>query len=456
MRYQILKAALILVLACSGLPAAAITLDLDQAVDRALNADPRIREQAELVKAAQALVQEAEGSDDLSLDVNAFLSLAPDVKGGFYEGGAKTCPSLPCTPRRDLYDFDSVGAWTGLEFKLIKPLATFGKIEHYTKAAKGRVAIQETEVRKQRIETRYDITRAYYGYLTARDSRYLLEDVQRRVDKTRELIQRWLDEDKGNVKQSDLYALETAGALLEKYLAKARAVEQIALDGLKVLTGVGMGNELNVADTALTPLPLPEDELPALTQRALAQRPEMEQLQAGLKARRELTQAKQAEGRPNVYAGVVGSIAYAPGRDSLDHPYVTDEFNHAAAAPVLGIQWTFDSGVQPARVAQAQAELDALIEKDAFARQGIPYDVAEQYHQAHALYEQVQSLEKGSRSGRRWMISAYADFEAGLEKADTVIDAYKTYVLTHSDYLATVNDYNMQRFKLKRAAGDFQ
>ena len=54
------------------------------------------------------------------------------------------------------------------------------------------------------------------------------------------------------------------------------------------------------------------------------------------------------------------------------------------------------------------------------------------------------------------MISAYADFEAGMEEADTVLDAYKTYVLTHSDYLATVNDYNMQVFKLKRAAGEYR
>lgn len=438
------------------LPARALTVDLEQAVEMALEADPRIREQAALVRAAEALVQEAEGSDDLRWDVNAFLSLAPDVEGGFYDGGGERCTATPCAPRNDLYDFDSVGLWTGLTFKLIKPLATFGKIEHYAGAARGKVAVQRGEVRKQRIDTRYDITRAYYGYLTARDSRRLLADVRQRLGKTRDLVQRWLDEDRGDVKRSDLHAVDTAAALLDKYLARAEAVEQVSLDGLKVLTGIGMDNDLAVADTGLRPVALPEGRVGEFVRRALARRPELEQLQAGLEARRELTRARQAERLPNVYTGVVGSLAYAPGRDRLDHPYITDEFNHVYAAPVLGVQWVFDSGVQPARVARARAELDALIEKNAFARQGIPFDVAEQYHQAHALYRQVQALERGSRAGRRWMISAYADFEAGMEEADTVLDAYKTYVLTHSDYLATVNDYNMQVFKLKRAAGEYR
>ena len=41
----------------------------------------------------------------------------------------------------------------------------------------------------------------------------------------------------------------------------------MALDGLKVLTGAGVEGELTLADSSLTPVEMPQDELPALVQR---------------------------------------------------------------------------------------------------------------------------------------------------------------------------------------------
>jgi len=431
------------------------TINLNQAVEMALKADPRISEREHLVDAARALVEEAQGSDDLMVDMNTFIGIAPSVDGGFYENGTNSCTALPCRPRDDLYDFDEVTAWGSLQLKLIKPIATFGKVKHYTEAAEGNVEVKRAEVRAQRADTIYDTTRAYYGYLAARDSRLLLNDVKKRLEKARGLVVQWLDEGKGDVKQSDLYALETGMALLNKYLAQAESIEKIALAGLKVLTGVGLDGELQVADKGLRPEPLPEDSLAVLQERAMISRPEMEQLQAGLKARRALVAAKRADSNPNLYAGIVGSFSYAPGRDTLDNPYVTDPFNHAAATPVLGLKWDLQSGVHNARVHKAQAELDALIAQSAFAQQGIPFDVAEKYHELQALHTAVNELEQGSRSGRRWMISAYSDFEAGLEEADKVLDAFKTYVLTHADYVSSVNDYNMKIVELNRASGAY-
>ncbi|OOZ40866.1 hypothetical protein BOW53_05900 [Solemya pervernicosa gill symbiont] len=442
------------VLASFATLTSAQSVDLSQAVEMALKADHRIAEKEHLVDAARALIDQAQASDDLMVDMNLFVGLAPVVEGGIFEGGAESCVS-PCKLRDDLYEFDEVTGWASLQLKLIKPLATFGKVRYYTEAAEGNVEVKKSEVREQRIETIYDTSRAYYGYLTARDSHLLLEDVKRRLEKAKALVERWLEEDKGDVKQSDLYALETGMALLNKYLAEAKSVERIALAGLKVMTGVGIDGELSVADKSLSAEALPQDSLADLQQRALANRPEMDQLKAGLEARRALVAAKKSESNPNLYAGIVGTFAYAPGRDTLDNPYTVDPFNHVAATPVVGLKWDMQGGVTSAKTSRAQAELDALISKSAFAQQGIPFDVAEKYHELQALHSAVEELGKGSRSGRRWMVSSYADFEAGLEEADKVLDAFKTYVLTHADYLSSVNDYNMKIIELNRATGAY-
>ena len=50
-------------------------------------------------------------------------------------------------------------------------------------------------------------------------------------------------------------------------------------------------------------------------------------------------------------------------------------------------------------------------------------------------------------------IGRYADYEAGLEEASKVVEAFQGYVLAHSDYLGTVDKYNNDVAKLMSVSG---
>lgn len=431
--------------------AQAETLNLEQAVERALEHDPRIEEMKQLVNSARTLVNEAEAHGGWSVDANAFVGFAPAVKGGFFEGGG--CTPGNCRARSDRYDPDGVSLWANLTLAVIKPLYTFGKIENYAAAARANVDVKQGDVRLQRAETVLDVKRAYYGYLAARDSRLLLEDVRNRIDSAVSMVDEWLKEGERDVRQSDLFALQAATALISKYIAQATALERVALDGLKVLTGAGLGGELDVADKGLSAVAMPELDAKELEAQALAQRPEMAQVEAGLRARRALVAANKANSKPNVYAGAAGVLAYAPNRDRLENPYVADPFNDYGLTPLVGMKWDWAGGVQSAQTARAEAELNALIAKSDFARQGIPFQVAEQVHQVRAHHDAVNSLLDASRSARRWMIASFADFEAGVEKSEKVVAAFQGYVLAHTEYLRTIYDYNIHVAQLLNATG---
>lgn len=428
-------------------------LDFDSALARALEVDQRIKEREHYVKAAQALRDEAQGSDDLIVSLNSFVGLTTQVDGGLYGEEGEGCTGS-CVPRSDNTDIDGLTPWFNLQVGVIKPLYTFGKVESYEQAAKGNIALKQGDVAIQRGQTMLEVSKAYYGYLAARDTRKLLEDVDRRLRGAVELIETWLEEGSAEVKQSDLYALEAGLSLVEGYHAQAGSLERVAEAGLRMLVQWPENEPLILQDRRIRPLPMPDSDLAELQQQALQQRPEMAQVEAGLKARKALVSAKQAEGKPNIYAGIVAGIAYSPERDQLDNPHIYDPFNFEAATPVVGLQWDFSVGAQPARVAQAQAELDATLALAAFARQGIPFQVEESYHQLHGYSDMVASLEQSSRSARRWMIASYADFEAGVEQAEKIMTALQTYVLAHSQYLQTVYEYNMQVKKLAVASGE--
>lgn len=443
-----------LVVALWGVAAQAEPLDLEQAMDRALKHDPRIEELNHLVDSARTLIDEAEGHGGWSFSSNTFIGVAPTLQGGLFEGNG--CTPGNCVVRSDRYDLHGITPWFNLMLSIVKPLYTFGKIENYSAAARANVDVKQGDVRLRRGETVLEVKRAYYGYLAARDTRLLLEDVHTRVDNTISMVEQWLKEGEHDVRQSDLYALQAGSALIAKYIAQTTALEQIALDGLKVLTGAGLSADLEVADKGLSAVALPELNLEELEKQALAQRPEMAQVEAGLKARRALVAASKADAKPNLYAGAAGLLSYAPGRDRLNNPYISDPFNDAGLTPLVGLKWDWAGAVNSAQVARAEAELNALIAKSDFARQGIPYQVAEEVHQVRAHHEAVARLLDASRSARRWMIASFADFEAGAEKSEKVVAAFQGYVLAYTDYLKTVYDYNMHVAQLLNVTGAYQ
>ncbi|MGA9991277.1 MAG: TolC family protein, partial [Thiobacillaceae bacterium] len=373
-----------------------------------------------------------------------------------YQNGATTCTALPCTPRSDGDHIDGVSDWTHVELALIKPLYTFGKIDHYKAAAEGNIEVKQGDVSQTKADTVFDTKRAYYGYLTARDIRLFLEDVQVRLNGAIDRANESLKQEDGEVTLSELYSLQSTRGLVAKYVNQAKAVERISLDGLKVLTGVGLGAQLEVADDRLSPVAFPQAELADLQAKALVERPEMQQLEAGLRAKRALVAAKKADIMPDVYAGVVGALNYASQRDRLDNPHVYDAFNNGGLTPVVGIKWDTTFGVASARAAQAQADLDALNYKKQFALAGIPYEVAEAYTNARANFDSQTELADAASAARRWVIAATADFSAGLEKGDKVADAFKSYVLAQTEYLRTLNDYDINVAQLAKLTGELK
>ena len=440
----------------AALPAAA-PLTLDEAVARALEVDPRLEARRQEVAKARALVAEVDGHLGARAEFNGFVGISPAVRGSpFTADPCGGSGNPPCTLRRDRYSLEQgLSPWLYTQFTIVKPITTFGKVDPYREAARANVRVKTEAVRLTRGEIRLQVGQAYFGYLAARDGAAFLRDARRRVEKAERLIQRWLDTGEGEATPADLYAIQAGGALVDGYLAEAEGLQRVAEAALRLLVRLPEGTELALAERRLTPLPPPADPLDTLRRKALRQRPEMVQLEAGLEARRALVKANKLAHRPNLYIGVAGTLSHSPGRESLDNPYVYDPFNDYGMTPVVGLQWDWQPELQKAKVDQARAELEALIAEGEFARRGIPFEVAEQYHQAEAARQAVERLEAGARAARRWLVATYTDFEAGLKPADKLATAFQAYVLAYSQYLQTVYRYNMHRLRLDQVTGAY-
>lgn len=445
---------LILLLSFCAFSLNAQTINLQQAIDLALSSDPRIDEKRAFANKARALLKEANSAGGIRSEVTAFAAITTGLDGGFYSDGDTSC-ATDCEPRDDTYDFnDGYSLWLRMQLSILKPLTTFGRLENYQKAAEHNINVKQQDVILQQNEVRLNVIRAYNGYLTAQGTRFLIKATIKRLSGALSLINDWLDEDKGSVKLSDRFALEAGLSVLERYQAEAQGLESIALSGLSVLTGLKVEN-IEVEDKRLRPTDLPELELEDYIKYALDNRPEFVKLENGLAARRALMEAQKSNKKPIVFAGIAGTLSVAPGRDRLDNPHIFDQFNHAALSPLIGMKWSWDGSRADAKVEQEKAELDALVQKAAFAQRGIPFQVSEQFHTVHSQYEQLSAMKSAAKSARRWMIASYTDFEAGLEEADKIITAMQLYVLSYADYLKILNDYNLSVSKLYSVTGNY-
>ncbi len=429
-------------------------ITLEQATAMALHADPHIDEQRANVARAQALIERVKGEGGPRVSANLYMGLAPKAEDGIFTNGTNTCPDSGCTLRDDGDSLDEgLTVTSGLTASIIQPLYTFGKLENYGDAARLNRDVKASEVALARGETWLTVRRAYWGYLAARDTRQMLEGVKRQIDRTRDDMRE--DAEAGEAPMSQLYALESGVAQLERYLAEAGSVEAIAIDGLKTIIGVPIDSSIEVAQTHIEPITLPAGELSELADRALAQRPEMAMAENGQAAMRNYVAARKSERYPNLYAGVVAGATYTPGRDRLNNPYINQPLNQAYAAPVVGLQWDFNPGVMRANVSEAEAQLQGVVAKAKLARQGIPFQVAEAYHQSHGLDRQIQALDAAKDNTRKWMVSTFMDYQAGLVGGEKVAEAVRANTEAQADYFRINNDYNMSVAKLAIATGDY-
>ncbi len=431
------------------------TISLKQAVQRALQVDPRLRERKQIVNAARALEQGGVNSDNFPYDIKFFVGLATTKSSG---DPSTADHDEQIHSRSNGHNFEGIAPWYNLRLGIVKPLYSFGKAENFSAAAKENLTLKQGDVALIKSRVKYDVYQTYYQYLAAHDSRLLLEDIKGRAEKAIDLVEKWLSDGGGKAKQSDVFALQTGAALVNRYLAESQGAENISMGRLKTLIGVNLKKELKVADQKIVPVELPKDSLQKLQKKALANRPEIAQL----KARHNRANTNQSNVISGVDAALVGSFAITPSRTVLDSPLSQDPFkntgtmtNNMVNTSANG-EFKRDKNIagQPGQIRQTQTILRSLVEKSSITRQSILLQVSEQYQFVQTHYIIVEELAKGSRAGRRWMISSYADFEAGLVQPEKIMSAFQGYVLAHTEYLKAVNDYNMHVIRLRSVTGE--
>lgn len=421
-------------------------LTLPELIDLAVSNSPQIDQLKSEIAVARSDVNQVEAAYYPQFESTLLTGPVSDAQEPYVENGRIIDPSPS-------YDDFELGVFGRLEFTLTQPVYTFGKLEHRKAAAQSGLQAKKHRIGLQRAELILRVKELYYALVLARQGLGAADESDQFYDDARERIIRLLQLEADSVDQSDLYKIEAYRADAERFRAEAHKGAQVAHFALKQLIGLSKDETFDIAAEAL-PEKTPELKSQAdYIQAALSQRPELKGLAEGIKARQSLVEAARSDRYPTLFCALKGSLAEAPGRDHFDNAYFSDTFNHAYAGVVAGLRWEFDFGVKKARTAKARAEHQALKHTRAYAAMSIPIQVSKAYQDVIHWEKAVQASDKAAHAARKWVVTAFANFDMGVGDAKDMFDAIERYGHNRGNYIEALYNYNLSLAQLEFATG---
>jgi outer membrane protein len=446
-------AALIFLIGVSGTMAQEKpVLSLDELITMALKFSPEVKATQDEMEFAKQQREEARGYYYPRIETTTIGSVVPNAREPFIRDGHIFFPD----PKNRIHGVNVFGR---LDAVIIQPLYTFGKIAYRERAAQRYVKVKEESVEAKRGDVMVKISEAYYGFILSDQGKDAVREARSYLDDARTRINRLLSINSPNVKETDRYRLAVYEGSIEEFAAKAEEGAKVAYLALKNMTGYPPEQDFRL------PMELPASEPPKgdlehYIRQAFELRPEMKQVKEGLVARQLLVDAAKAERYPSFFFAVYGVLAGAPGRSTvkgpLRDPALSDFYNERGAMPFVGMKWNWDFGITTAKIKQAQAELSQLKHTEKTAFMGIPIQVAEAYGKVQEYYKGTKGNEKAYVNARRWVITAFSNFDMGLGTMDEVFRAIREYGETRGNYLLSLYNYHLAKAKLDNVTGAYR
>jgi outer membrane protein TolC len=328
------------------------------------------------------------------------------------------------------------------------PLWTFGKLSSLWAAADAQVRVGEHEVKKARNDVRLSVHKAFYGLQLARDALALMRDASRQMERYAARLARLVA--KGDGDDIELLKMRMYAADLEAKQSEVRQEERAGLGALRFLTGV---KEL---DIPADPLVKVEHTLaPVATYLSAARlfRPEINMARAGVLARRAQVELEQSRLYPDIALGLSAKWARAPEVTDQTNPFVRDGGNYLYYGTALAFRWKLDFLPKAARIARAQAELQAMRATERFALGGVGLEVEKAHGEALEAERRLDALTRAAQYARRWLIKVQQGIEVGTMDDEDIVDPAKEYAFKRLARMKATYEYNLAVAQLHLATG---
>ncbi len=423
-----------------------VVLSLPEIIDMAISKSPEVGEVQSEIAGTKSDLEQVKAAYYPQLESTALVGPVEKAKEPLIVNGRITDPSPSLS-------VSGITVFGRLDLTMTQPLYTFGKLSNRKEAASRGIKAKETQLDEKKAQIVLRVKELYYALVLARAGVAAADEAGNFFDEAGHRMNRLLELGSPNVRENDLYRIDAYRADTLRSRAEAEKGARVAYFALKSFIRLPAGVDFDPAEKTLS---MQKEDLAGLEsyiQEAMSKRPEFKELAEALAAQESQVKAATSDRYPSFFAALQGSLAGAPGRETLYNRYIRDDFNHTYAGVVTGIKWNFDFGISKAKVDKMRAEYDKLIHTKAYAEMNIPIQVTKSYQEHLEWRAAVDSYQKAATASRKWILAALSDFDMGVGTADEMLRAIEKYGQNRGKFLEALFRYNLSRAELEYAVG---
>jgi len=420
--------------------AAAQPLTLEQAVHLALRQNPAFQTSTDEAEATRARLKQAQAAWYPRFDFRQDFTRGNNP---VYVFGTKLTQRQFSTTDFALNNLNTPTPLDNFQTRLDGQWRLFdsGQTLFHQRSAKRLVSAADFETEQARQDLILEIVRSYYGVVVLKEN---VEAAGEALKTAESSAQRMESMHKaGLLVDSDLLSAKVFVSQMKD--RQIRAENDLALAEMQLAREMGIALDASVEPAAT----LAEPGMPAKTIEdwihvALEQRPGLLAAQLQETAMREETKAAKAEFGPKI--GLFGSAE----RDAM-----------TLGGP-SGTNWTagarldfnlFAGGAQKARVAEATANANKAKHTVEWFRSGVQMEVRKAYLDGNAAAQRTASARDAAEQARESLRIIQNRYEAGLTTVTELLRAQTAQLDATTGYLAALQDWQVARAQLERAAG---
>lgn len=433
-----------------------VRLTLTEALKNALDVSPEVDQRRAEREYASARSDYARANRYLT---NLSLSTATSAAPGLNVPGDNTRPDDELYLNPDVTNDWSLGAlrpFGRAEITARQPIFTWGELSGNIEAARHGVDVEDARVEQKALEVAARTGEIYYNLLLTKALKRLADRTNEVIDRAKQEINRLLEEGDESVDEADLFQTRLTE---EEYKRRVVEIEQnraTARSALRRQLFLPDGTIVATAADELRPIEFSvhPDSLDHYINLGLQNRPEVEQAEAGIKAREALVDVARSDYYPKI--GVQASLSQSitlPERPNPDNAFIGDSYMGTGTQTGLGLELDLNFGQTKARVEQAEAELREVEHQQTAAQQLVQFEVEEAYRNFLIAKAAVESRDRSNTIAGEWLRTEQINFDLGFADTENLVKAVRADLEARARHAEAVREYNVAVIRLLQATG---
>lgn len=419
-----------------------VQLGLDAAVSRAVARNPLTRAVGLDVERARVDLERFEDFWALpQVGLDGTAGLVPEARGDIFSSPDSSS------------DLGSLGPFFKVDLGVALPVYTFGRLQHARGAAGGALQAEELKAQRSRDELTLEVIKAYWGAQAAGEALELFREMRDRYnDELLPEVEEKLES--VDIDPNDAYEIRSARYDIDELWLSVVQRERVLTRALAELVGEPPGTRFDFTDLGAPEVTLGESSLEPLQALAARRNTQLMALHAGVGALEEAMQLERSNRLPVILLGGGLQWAKSPARDDQDNPFVNDDFNYRRIGAALNMKWDLNFARHRIDYVKRSFERDATAARADALAQKVSVDVHVALEKVLKYRALAESARETRVTTRRWLRTAFDDFDLGLGEAQALIKAYRADYRLQGKVIETQYQLNVSLAELALVTGD--